>query len=328
MQKKHKEYDVAALGEILIDFTDCGLSPYGTRLFSQNPGGAVANVAAAVARLGGHSAFIGRTGEDMHGAFLREVMEKAGVDISGLTTDADHFTTMAFVKLAKDGEREFSFARKNNADTHLTFDAVPKHILENARILHVGSLGLTDEPVRSAQLASIRCAKAHGALLAFDPNYRASLWQTPEQFCSEVKALLPQVDLIKLSDEEIELVTGERVPERAVERLLCMGISVAVVTLGSRGAVAGCLGGDVRCEGISCTPVDATGAGDAFWGGFLLAFLEQNCSPTQMSAEALEKCLRFANGVGAYCVAHFGAISGMPGRDELRVFLQSVENRP
>ena len=212
------DFDIAAIGEILVDFTDCGLSEYGTRLFSQNPGGAVANVAAAASRLGMRTAFIGKVGADMHGEFLRGSLAAAGVDTRGLLTDAEYFTTLAFVRLGGGGERSFSFARNFGADTRLSPHELPEDILTGTRLLHFGTIAMTGEPERSAQLRAVELARSAGALLAFDPNYRANLWPDERAFRRAVDELLPLADLVKLSDEETVLVTGERDPERALEK--------------------------------------------------------------------------------------------------------------
>ena len=173
-----KEYDIVALGELLIDFTQAGYSPDGMRLFEQNPGGAVANVLAAAAKFGRGTAFIGKVGKDMHGAFLKKTLADSGIDVKNLVEDWDVFTTLAFVELSESGERSFSFARKPGADTMLREDELDTAILENTRVFHVGSLSLTDEPARSTTLAAIKTAKAAGALISYDPNYRASLWHS------------------------------------------------------------------------------------------------------------------------------------------------------
>lgn len=319
------DFDIAAIGEILVDFTDCGLSEYGTRLFSQNPGGAVANVAAAASRLGMRTAFIGKVGADMHGEFLRESLAAAGVDTRGLLTDAEYFTTLAFVRLGGGGERSFSFARNFGADTRLSPHELPEDILTGTRLLHFGTIAMTGEPERSAQVRAVELARSAGALLAFDPNYRANLWPDERAFRRAVDELLPLADLVKLSDEETVLVTGERDPEQALDALLSRGASAAVVTLGSRGAVAaGQKAGAVYCEGVRCRPLDTTGAGDAFWGAFLTQVLKRGKAPGELDAEELRGCTAFANGVGAYCAAHFGAISGMPAPEQLERFLSEV----
>ena len=323
LMAESKRFDLVSIGEILIDFTDRGLAPDGTRLFSQNPGGAVANVAAAAARLGMRSAFVGKVGADMHGEFLRAALDRAGVCTEGLLTDREYFTTLAFVQLGENAERSFSFARSHGADTRLAPEELPADILTGTRALHFGTLAMTGEPERSAQLRAIELARSAGALLAFDPNYRASLWADEADFRRECARLLPESDLVKLSDEETELVTGESSPERAIAALLDAGVGAAAVTLGSRGAVVGsrASGGCVYCEGVRCHPVDTTGAGDAFWGAFLTRFLESGTAPAAADRAALADFTAFANSVGAYCAAHFGAISGMPTRAELEAFM-------
>ncbi len=323
-----KTLNITAIGEILIDFTDCGRSQYGTRLFSQNPGGAPGNVAAAAARLGLKSAFIGKVGDDMHGEFLRASLAGAGVDTSGLVKDGSYFTTLAFVQLGEDGERSFSFARKHGADTQLRFDEIPDRLLSETQVLHFGTIAMTDEPEQTAQLKCIERAKSCGALLSFDPNYRDTLWGSAGQFVRCTRELLSFADLVKISEEEMELVTGETDPGRAIEYLLGRGARIAAVTLGKRGAIAGSrTAGLVYREGRKCEPIDATGAGDAFWGGFLSAMLTSGTEPERAGEHELGVWLDFANGVGAYCTAHFGGISGMPTQEQLGEFFENSEQK-
>ena len=260
-----KLYDVTALGEILIDFTEWGFSDDGARLFAQNPGGAVANVAAAVARLGGRAAFVGKVGADMHGTFLRQTLQEAGVDVSGVATDAERFTTLAFVKLAENGERSFSFARYDAADTNLRWEEVPRTLLTDTRVLSVGTLGMTDEPMRTTQLRCIETAKAAGAYIAVDPNYRATLWRSEGDFLRQTERLLELADYVKLSDEETALVTGCTDPEKALEALERRGVRTAVVTRDKGGAMALSGGQLVRAAGVPAVavapPVRATPSG-------------------------------------------------------------------
>ena len=171
--------DVTALGEVLIDFTPYGRSEAGRNLFEQNPGGAPANVLAALSKMGRKTAFIGKVGDDLHGVFLRKTLEDLGIDTSGMITDPAYFTTLAFVGL-ENGERSFSFARKPGADTQLRSDEIPERLLRETRIFHFGSLSLTDEPARQATLFAVKKAKENGALISYDPNYRAPLWPDEE----------------------------------------------------------------------------------------------------------------------------------------------------
>ena len=209
-------FDIAALGELLIDFTDRGLSDAGMRLFEQNPGGAPANMLAAAARLGERTAFIGKVGDDMHGRFLRDTLTAAGIDVTGLVLSPDVFTTLAFVALDDRGERHFSFARKPGADTCLRSDELPAPLLSSARVLHVGSLSLTDEPARSATFAAVEAAKRAGAVISYDPNYRAALWPDEAAAAAQMRSMVPYADVMKLSDEETLLLTGAAEPEAVV----------------------------------------------------------------------------------------------------------------
>ena len=172
--------DITALGELLIDFTPAGVSQQGMRLFEQNPGGAPANMLAASAKFGLKTVFIGKVGRDIHGDFLRETLVKAGINTENLIQDDRYFTTLAFVSLKENGEREFSFSRKPGADTQLCMKEVDKSILENTRVFHVGSLSLTDDPSRTATYEALNLAKSSGALISYDPNYRAALWSDAE----------------------------------------------------------------------------------------------------------------------------------------------------
>ena len=194
-----KKFDVVALGEILIDFTYYGKSEGGMKLFEQNPGGAVANVLSAVSNLGGKTAFIGKVGTDMHGEFLCETLNTQGIDSSSVVKSPDAFTTLAFVSLNEAGERSFSFARKLGADTLLTFDEISPDKLENTQVFHIGSLSLTDEPSRTATFKAVEAAKKSGAVISYDPNYRAILWENEEKAKEGMRSVLKYADFIKIS---------------------------------------------------------------------------------------------------------------------------------
>lgn len=315
--------ELTVLGELLIDFTQAGESESGMRLFEQNPGGAVANVAAAAARLGHKAAFIGKVGNDMHGRFLAQTLAEAGIDCRGLVFSDAAFTTLAFVALDEKGERSFSFARKPGADTRLTEEELDGALLQSSRILHVGSLSLTAEPARSATLAAIRQAKSAGAVISYDPNYRVSLWENEEQAKEQMRSLLPMVDMMKFSDNEAALLAGHSSPEQAALALNRQGIHCVVVTLGAAGALV-CVDGETQTlPGLFVPAVrDTTGAGDAFWGGFLSRFLESG-----LKAEALRLCdavefARWGNAAAACCIQKRGAIPAMPDRVELVRWLQ------
>ncbi len=314
-------FSVSALGELLIDFTDAGTSAGGQRLFERNPGGAPANVLVALERLGHKTAFLGKVGQDMHGEFLRATLEEQGIDTTGLVTDPDAFTTLAFVALAPNGEREFSFARKPGADTRITADELARDVIAISRVFHVGSLSLTDEPARSATLAALACAREAGCVLSYDPNYRANLWPSVEAAMDQMRSVVPQMDLMKLSGEECELLTGEKDPEAAAASLLERGPKVVAVTLGAGGAYVRCAEGGAEVAGFPADAVDATGAGDSFWGGFLAAFCESGKTPAEVTLADAVSFARLGNAVASLCVRKRGAIPAMPTREEAEALL-------
>lgn len=309
---KRSLYDITTFGEILIDFTWQGVNAEGQTLFAQNPGGAPANVAVAAAKLGGHTAFIGKAGNDMHGNFLKSVLEKEKVETKGMILDDAYFTTLAFVNVGENGERFFSFARKPGADTRIEKEEIDIEILDKTQIFHVGSLSLTEQPARDTTLYAIRRAKDKGSIISYDPNYRASLWKDEKTAKTQMRSLIPYVDIMKISDEETELLTGEVSPEKAASILFQKGIKIAVVTLGSKGAYLYCKEGGVHIPGFVSEAVDTNGAGDSFWGGFLYCISKAGKQPEQFTMEELKDYVGFGNAVASLCVEKKGAIPAMP----------------
>ena len=203
-----KEIAIVALGELLIDFTEAGISKNGMKLFEQNPGGAPANLLTVASHMGYRTSFIGKIGTDMHGDFLKKTLQNEGIDTGALVEDERYFTTLAFVEIDDNGERNFSFARKPGADTQLEVSDLDQKLLSDCRIFHFGSLSLTQEPSRGTTLEAVRIAKEAGALISYDPNYRASLWADTETAVAQMKAAIPLADVMKVSDEESLLLTG------------------------------------------------------------------------------------------------------------------------
>ena len=313
--------DIAALGELLIDFTPAGNSQQGMRLFEQNPGGAPANMLAAAAKFGLKTAFIGKVGRDMHGDFLKETLVKVGINTENLIQDDKYFTTLAFVSLKENGEREFSFSRKPGADTQLCMKEIDKSILENTRVFHVGSLSLTDDPSRTATYEAVNLAKSSGALISYDPNYRAALWSDVETAQLRMQSVIPYVDIMKISDEETALLTPYEDPEEALRYLIRQGVRLATVTLGRDGALIGNANGIVKAEGFSSQVVDTTGAGDSFWGGFTASFLQSETEPEHLTRGQMIEFGRVGNAVASLCVEHRGGISAIPEMKEIKVRL-------
>ena len=319
-------FDLVALGELLIDFTYHGKSENGMRLFEQNPGGAPANVLCAASNLGLSTSFIGKVGKDMHGDYLRGVLEEKGVDTSGLISAENVFTTLAFVELSETGERKFSFARKPGVDTCLSACEVKRELAEGCRIFHFGSLSLTDEPSRSATIEAVKAAKKAGAILSYDPNYRAPLWKSEDEAAGIMQSVLPFADIVKISDEEVGLITGESSPEAAAGYLFQKGVSCAVVTLGSNGAYAAVKGASALVPVPDVPVVDTTGAGDAFWGGFLYKLAVSGLRPGELGEAQLRDFTGFANAVASLCVQKRGGIPAMPTINMVRDFLNRKRN--
>lgn len=312
-----KTFDVTALGEILIDFTFSGYNEDGMALFAQNPGGAPANVLAAVQKLGGKTAFIGKVGNDMHGNFLRNVLQSKNICCDGLLTDNNTFTTLAFVSLSENGERSFSFARKPGADTRLEENEVNYDIIKSSKVLHVGSLSLTDSPSREATLAALDFAKENNITVSYDPNYRAMLWKNEETAKKGMRSVLPYVDIIKISDEETGLLTDEKDVKGAAKRLLGLGIKCVIVTKGSEGAYILSQKGEAEIKSKKVTVADTTGAGDSFMGGFLYKLTDANITPDELSDTELRKFGDFASSVAGFCVSKRGALNAMPSLEDL-----------
>lgn len=318
--------ELTAIGELLIDFTEVGTGENGSQRFERNPGGAVANVLAAAAKHGHATQFIGMVGNDIHGRYLKAVLEDAGIGTQHLGMTDQAFTTLAFVALDQNGERSFSFARKPGADMLLCVEDLPDALLSETGILHVGSLSLTDEPARSATFEAVRRAKEAGAVISYDPNYRAGLWKDKKEAAVQIRAMGSCADIIKISEEETALLTGYPDPETAARALTEQGAACALVTLGAKGAIA-CVGGKIQyTEGVPVSVVDTTGAGDAFLGGFLHCFLSENMTLSRLTLEKAAVYSRYGNAAAACCVSRRGAIPAMPSANQLRKFLRDRQS--
>jgi fructokinase len=320
-------FDVVTLGELLIDLVADGRETGDKLFFEANPGGAPANVAATLAKLGKRCAFLGMVGNDQFGIFLRNILAKNGIDVTGLKFSDNVHTTLAFVHLGEHGDRSFSFYRNPGADLMLHESDVDFQIIDNTKIFHFGSLSMTDEPSKSATLAAVAYARKHHKLISFDPNYRPLLWKSISQARSTIIQTLESVDILKISDNEMELLTGTSDLETGSAALYEMGIQVVLITLGARGCFYRCRDGKGMVPGYAVKTIDTTGAGDAFFGGVLYCLCEKD--PTQlarMRADEWEEILRFANGVGALTTTGKGAIPALPSLAEVKALLQNRSN--
>ena len=302
--------DITAIGEILIDLTQTGVSDNDVAVFAANPGGAPANVAVAAARLGAKTAFLGKVGRDTFGESLRATLSKNGVDTTGLLTDRTP-TTMAIVSVNSQGERSFSFLR--GADCMLSPDEVMAIQLEQSKILHFGSVSLTAGLSRSATIYAARHAHRHGILVSYDPNYRPTLWNTAEDARQWMTIPLPLVDVIKVSDDELFMVTGTQDVEEGARILAEKGISLVLITLGANGAFYRWQDKTGTIPGIPVRVGDTNGAGDTFLGAVLARLSARGNSPLEgLETEELEDILSFANRAAAFTCSGHGAIPAMP----------------
>ena len=314
-------YDVVALGELLIDFTPNGIDAAGNPIFTAIPGGAPANFLAALARCGASCAMIAKVGRDFFGSMLRDRIEQAGVDSSGIIMDPDVFTTLAFVSLSENGERSFSFARKPGADTRLRPDEVPVALIQNTKVFHFGTLSMTNEPSRSATVRAIELAKASGAALSFDPNYRAPLWENEHDAIEAIRFGLSKADLVKISDNEAQML-GFSSYEALAKEFFSGGGSVLFVTCGSEGAWYFGKDGSGFLPAFSVSAIDTNGAGDIFGASALARLLKTGKPQQQLSKADLFAATRYASAAAAISTTRHGAIPSIPAPDEVELFLK------
>ena len=303
--------DITTIGEILIDLTQSGKTEQGIPRFDANPGGAPANLAVAAARLGARTAFIGRVGNDSFGDYLKRCLAENGVDVRGMSVDEKARTTLAVVALDERGERTFSFYRDPSADVNLSMEHVPMELLGGTKVLHFGSVSLTAEPARTATLEAAKTAKASGAYVSYDPNYRASLWPDEETAVRNMTEPLSMVDILKVSDEELPLLTGCTDPEKGSARLAEKGVRLVLVTLGAHGAFYRFDGHTGHVPGVPCQVGDTNGSGDTFFGAALSQLVKLS-SLDQLTVPELERILAFANKAASITTSRHGAIPAMP----------------
>ena len=303
-------FDVVALGESLIDFTPNGTNAQGIELFARNPGGAPANVLAMNARLGGKTAFIGKVGKDGFGDFLRQTLVESGIDVSGLVIDEKIPTTLAFVQLDSKGDRSFTFYRNPGADVMLTSAEVNRNLIDDAAIFHFGSVSLTADPSK---------------LVSFDPNYRPLLWEHPADAVVQMQEGVKLADLLKVSEEEMQLITNESDLARGSQALLEMGPSLVLVSLGAKGAYYRNAVGAGHLPTYDVPTVDTTGAGDAFMGAIHYQLRGKDAEDLRtLPAFELEEIVRFGNAAGSLTTTKGGAIPAMPSMVEIQNCIASI----
>lgn len=312
--------DIICVGEMVIDF----LPGEENGVYIRKAGGAPANVAIAAARNGLKAGFCGCVGDDDFGRFLFDTLRSNGVSVLCPDMIKDAVTTMAFVTLNSDGERSFTFARKPGADMFLTKAHIDNAGVTKAKVLHAGSCSLSKNPAAEATIYAMEQARKAGKLVSFDVNYRNLLWDDDRQAAIKaVSNILPLVDLLKISEEECDFLGGE---ENIADAARKNGISLVIETLGSKGARCYWNGEIISIPGMKAVCVDATGAGDAFWGGVISYLLKSGVETTgQLTYEAIKSALKYGNIAGWLCVQKKGAIESLPTSEEIEAIKREMD---
>lgn len=315
--------DVVALGELLIDFvpTISGVTLIEAPAFKKAPGGAPANVAAGLVKLGTSCAFLGKVGDDAFGWFLKATLDEVGVDTRGLVFSQEARTALAFVSLRTDGEREFMFYRHPSADMLYTPDEVAFDLIQSAKIFHLGSISLISEPSRSATLAALKAARQHGVIVSYDPNLRLALWPDAQAAKTGMLSIWQEADLIKVSEDELAFLTSKDGIDQAVEALWHDNLRLMVVTLGMQGCRYFTRQFKGQVQGFTVDAVDTTGAGDGFVAGLLMGLL--NHPQAWHQEDKLRDVCRLANAVGALTTTQRGAIPALPTQTQVDAFLKN-----
>ena len=312
-----KKFDVTALGELLVDFTENGISAQGNTLLEANPGGAPCNVLAMLKNLGKKTAFIGKIGNDALGKMLKKTVEDQGICIDNLVEDEEIHTTLAFVHSDKDGDRSFSFYRNPGADLMLQWEEINVDFLVNTKIFHFGTLSMTEEEIKNVTKKAVQKAKENGVLISFDPNFRPPLWKDMEDARQQMWYGIGQCDILKISDDEILFLTGTedidegiaRIREKSHAKLIC-------ATMGKNGSKVYYKGKTVFGRPfLRKDTIETTGAGDTFMACVLNTVLEKGLE--QLTQESLTEMLLFANAASSIITTRKGALKVMPQRQEI-----------
>ena len=310
--------DVYCIGEMLIDFIPGSESAS----YIRKAGGAPANVAIAVAKNGLEASMCCKVGDDDFGRFLMDILAEYHVTAASPRLCEEAVTTMAFVTLEDDGERKFTFARKPGADTLLAPEDVKEEDIADSAIIHAGSCSLSAQPEADATVKAMRLAHEMGKIVSFDVNYRNVMWKDDVEACAQaVRDILPYVDLLKISEEEVDSMGGE---EALQDLMKDNDIALIIETLGSEGAQALFAGETLRIQGRRVKAVDATGAGDAFWGAFLASLRIQGVAkPADLTADVIRTAMDYGNVSGCICVQSKGAIASLPTREQIEEYLRT-----
>ncbi|MCA0971145.1 aminoimidazole riboside kinase [Halobacillus litoralis] len=310
---------VISLGEALIDFIPLDDENIN---FQKSPGGAPANVAVGLARLGANSSFLGKVGDDVLGRFLHDTLTSYGVKTENMLFTKDIRTGVVFVTLDESGERSFDFYIDPSADRFLEKEEVDASLFESHNVFHFGSISMINEPSRSATKEAVKLAKENGVIVSYDPNLRLGLWESEQQAKETIESMLAEADIVKISEEELEFLTGETDIEKGVEKLSHYDIPVLYVTLGAEGSHVFTKEGHTVVPAMKVQAVDTTGAGDAFVSGLLYQLSERNKPTSELTLTELEEITKFASVSGALAASTKGAMTALPTRDEVDGYLK------
>lgn len=316
-----KAFDVVALGELLVDFTENGISAQGNPMLEANPGGAPCNVLSMLQNLEKKTAFIGKVGADAFGQMLMQAVKNQGINTDNLVTDNTVHTTLAFVHTDKDGDRSFSFYRNPGADMMLRWNEIHEDVLADTKIFHFGTLSMTDEQIEKVTKKAVEKAKSEGALISFDPNLRPPLWKNLEDARRQMWYGISQCDILKISDDEIAFLTGTDDIDGGVEDILKQSQPALIcATMGKNGSKAFYKGKGVFCEPfLRNDTIETTGAGDTFMACVLNAVLEKGLEA--LSEKDLFEMLRFANAAASLVTTRKGALRVMPRGEEITALI-------
>lgn len=306
-------YDVVALGELLIDFTTIRADSDGYPTMAAHPGGAPANFLAAIAKFGGKAAMLGKVGTDTFGKLLTSTLREVGIETNGIVASDEFFTTLAFVTLDANGDREFAFARKPGADTQLRFDELELSLLDETRVFHFGTLSLTGEPSRTTTYRAVEYAREHGKLITFDPNLRKPLWRELDEAKQQMLWGFAHADVVKISDEEVEFLFGLGVQEGAQYILEHFPVKLVFVTCGPDGCWFQNKNASGHVDSLrNIKVVDTTGAGDIFGGSAVWKLLQTGKAPEALDEAALREIVSFACTAAGLSTTKPGGISSVP----------------
>ena len=322
-----KKYDSVALGELLIDWVQCGTSSQGNPIYECNPGGAPCNLLAMMQKAGKKVGFIGKVGDDMFGRMLKKRTEAQNIDMSGLEFDKEIHTTLAFVEKKENGDRDFSFYRNPGADIMINKNDIDKHkdLIQNSKIFIFENLSFTDQPARDATIEAIKIAKESNCIIAFDPNYRPPLWNSEKDAKEWMEYGLKHCDILKISDNEIEFLTGEKDYHKGIQNIIeKFKIKLIFATYGPEGARAYYNGEDIYVKAyVNPKTIETTGAGDTFYGAALSKVLEFGFD--KLNKKCLEETLKFAQAAASLITTKKGALCVMPSREEVEAEVKKHE---